>query len=174
MLNLMNAMQTINEKSKEIIKVIKMIEDIADQTNILSLNAAIEAARARESGHGFAVVADEVRMLAIQSSEAAKNSAVLIEEAVASVEAGSHISKITNPALQEVVTSADNVSDAIASIFKAAGHQSDAVTRISQELRCISDVVSSNNEVVRDSAAVSEKMSEQAAMLKKQVSTFRL
>lgn len=174
MLNLMNAMHIIDEKSKEIIKVIKTIEDIADQTNLLSLNAAIEAARAGEAGHGFAVVADEVRMLAIQSSEAAKNSAVLIEEAVASVETGSHISKITNSALQEVVTSADNVSDAIASIFEAAGHQSDAVAQISHELRCISDVVSSNNEVVRDSAAVSEKMSEQAAMLKKQVSTFRL
>lgn len=174
MLNLMRAMETIDEKSKEIIKVIKTIEDIASQTNILSLNAAIEAARAGESGKGFAVVADQVRTLAGQSAEAARNTAQLIGETVAAGESGSHISDVTNQALQEVVAGANHVSDAVVSIFEAADGQSSAVSRISQELQRISDVVQSNGDVVRDSAEVSERMSEQAAMLKNQVSKFRL
>ncbi|KAI4445712.1 hypothetical protein C823_000228 [Eubacterium plexicaudatum ASF492] len=174
MLNLMSAMQTIDEKSKEIIKVIKTIEDIASQTNILSLNAAVEAAWAGEAGKGFAVVADEVRMLAGQSAEAARNTAFLIRETVTAVETGSHISDLTNQALQEVVASAEHVSDAVSSIFEAADDQPGAVERISQELERISDVVRSNGDVVKDSAAVSEKMSEQAAMLKEQVSKFHV
>lgn len=174
MLNLMTAIQTIDEKSKEIIKVIKTIEDIASQTNILSLNAAIEAARAGEAGKGFAVVADEVRMLAGQSAEAARNTAFLINETVAAVEMGTHISDLTNQALQEVVASAEHVSEAVSSIFEAADDQSEAVERISQELERISDVVQSNGDVVKDSAEVSEKMSQQAAMLKEQVSKFRI
>jgi len=174
MLNLINAMQTINEKSKEIHNIIKTIEDIAHKTNILSLNAAIEAARAGETGKGFAVVADEVRMLAGQSAEAARNTAFLIGETVAAVETGSHISDLTNQALQEVVASAENVSNAVASIFKSADDQSSAIDQISHELERISDVAQSNSEVVKDSAAVSEKMSEQAAMLNAQVSKFQL
>lgn len=172
MLALMNAMRTIDEKSKEIIKVVKTIEDLASQTNILSLNASIEAARAGNSGKGFAVVADEVRMLASQSAEAARSTALLIGETVAAVETGSQISDVTNQALQEVVESARNVSDAVASIFEAADDQSHAVKQISLELQSISDVVQSNSNVVKDSAEVSEKMSEQAAMLKNQVSKF--
>lgn len=174
MLNLMDAMQTIDEKSKEIIKVVKTIEDIASQTNILSLNAAIEAARSGESGKGFAVVAEQVRTLAGQSAEAARSTAVLIEETVTAVETGSHISGITNQALQQVVASAKNVSEAVDSIFEAADGQSNALSRISQELKCISDVVQENSDAVKDSASVSEKMSEQAAMLKNQVSKFQL
>lgn len=173
MLELMSAMQTIDEKSKEIIKVVKSIEDIAAQTNILSLNAAIEASRAGELGRGFAIVAEEVRTLAGQSAEAARSTALLIGETVSAVEMGSHISNLTDQALQEVVASEQKVSDAVASIFEAANGQSDAVERISQELARISNVVQSNGDVVKDSAAVSEKMSEQAAMLKNQVSKFQ-
>lgn len=174
MLALMDAMRTIDEKSKEIIKVVKTIEDIASQTNILSLNAAIEAARAGMDGKGFAVVAEEVRMLAGQSAEAARSTAYLIGETVAAVETGSQISDMTNQALQEVVASAKNVSDAVSSIFEAADGQACAVGQISQELASISNVVQSNSDAVRDSAEVSEKMSEQAAMLKSQVSKFQL
>lgn len=174
MVELMSAMQTIDEKSKEIIKVVKTIEDIASQTNILSLNAAIEASRAGELGKGFAIVAEEVRMLAGQSAEAARSTALLIAETVSAVETGTHISSLTDQSLQDVVASAEKVSDAVASIFEAAGGQSCAVAMISKELTRISNVVQSNGDVVRDSAAVSEKMSEQAAMLKSQVSKFRL
>ncbi len=174
MLELTRAMNTINEKSSEIIKVIKTIEDIASQTNILSLNAAIEAQRAGEAGKGFAVVAGEVRSLAGKSAEAAKNTAFLIGETVTAVETGSHITGITNQALQEVALSAQKVSDAVVSIFEAADSQSHAVERISQELTTISNVVQSNSDVVKDSASVSEKMSQQAVMLKNQVSKFHV
>lgn len=113
-------------------------------------------------------------MLAGQSAEAARNTAFLIGETVAAVETGSHISDLTNQALQEVVASAENVSNAVASIFKSADDQSSAIDQISHELERISDVAQSNSEVVKDSAAVSEKMSEQAAMLNAQVSKFQL
>lgn len=174
MRNLVGAMQTIDEKSKEIIKVVKTIEDIASQTNILSLNAAIEAARSGEAGKGFAVVAEQVRTLAGQSAEAARSTAALIGDTVTAVETGTHISDITNKALQEVAESAKNVSKAVDSIFEAADGQSGALSRISQELKCISNVVQINSDAVKDSAAVSEKMSDQAAMLKSQVSKFQL
>ncbi len=174
MLDLVSAMETINDKSKEITHIVKTIEDIASQTNILSLNAAIEAARAGEAGKGFAVVAEEVRMLAGQSAEAAQNTTLLIRETIAAVETGNRISEITNQALQEVAASAQNVSDAVTSIFEATDGQTCAINQIAQELQCISNVVQSNSNAVKDSAAASEKMSEQAAMLKNQVSKFRL
>lgn len=174
MLELMEAMRTIDGKSKEIIKIIRTIEDIASQTSILSLNAAIEAARAGEAGKGFAVVADEVRMLAGKSAEAARGTALLIRETVEAVETGSYISDKTNTALQEVVSGEKKVSDAVAAIFEAADGQTSAVSQISQELECISKVAQENSDAVKGSAAVSEKMSGQAALLKEQVAKFRV
>ena len=113
-------------------------------------------------------------MLAGQSAEAAQNTTLLIRETIAAVETGNRISEITNQALQEVAASAQNVSDAVTSIFEATDGQTCAINQIAQELQCISNVVQSNSNAVKDSAAASEKMSEQAAMLKNQVSKFRL
>ena len=171
---LVEAMQMIDGKSKEIIKVIKTIDDIASQTKILSLNATIEASRAGIAGRGFAIVANEVKNLANKSAEAAKNTALLIESTVKAVEKGSHISKVTNQSLQEVVESAEKVSQSVSSIFETANDQSQAISRISQGLKQISNVVQANCDVVMDSAMASGELSEQASILNEQVVKFQL
>lgn len=171
---LVEAMKMVDEKSKEIIKVIKTIDDIASQTKILSLNATIEASRAGVAGRGFAIVANEVKNLATKSAEAAKNTALLIESTVKAVEKGSHISNITNQSLQEVVESAEKVSQSVSSIFETAQDQSQAVNRISQGLKQISNVVQENCDVIVDSAMASGELSEQANVLNQQVVKFQL
>lgn len=171
---LVEAMQMIDVKSKEIIKVIKTIDDIASQTKILSLNATIEASRAGIAGRGFAIVANEVKNLANKSAEAAKNTALLIESTVKAVEKGSHISNVTNQSLQEVVESAEKVSQSVSSIFETANDQSQAISRISQGLKQISNVVQANCDVVMDSAMASGELSEQASILNEQVVKFQL
>lgn len=177
---LTGSLQTIRSK---LTKVLKEISSVSNQVNTeaeqaLSRADAMSHGAAEqttgEAGKGFAVVADEVRILAGQSAEAARNTTALIREAVAAVETGTQISDLTNQALQEVVASAESVSDAVSSIFQSAGDQSSAIDQISQELERISNVVKSNGDVVRDSAAVSERMSEQAVMLRNQVSKFQL
>ncbi len=171
---LVEAMGTIDGKSKEIIKVIKTIDDIASQTKILSLNASIEASRAGIAGKGFAVVANEVKNLANKSAEAAKNTALLIESTVTAVEKGSHISNITSQSLQEVVESAEKVSQSVSSIFETTRDQSQTVNQISQGLKQISNVVQVNCDVVMDSAAASGDLAEQAGILNEQVVKFQL
>lgn len=177
---LTGSLQTIRSK---LTKVLKEISSVSNQVNteaeqVLSRADAMSHGAAEqttgEAGKGFAVVADEVRILAGQSAEAARNTTALIREAVAAVETGTQISDLTNQALQEVVASAESVSDTVSSIFQSAGDQSSAIDQISQELERISNVVKSNGDVVRDSAAVSERMSEQAVMLRNQVSKFQL
>ncbi len=171
---LVGAMKMIDGKSKEIIKVIKTIDDIAFQTKILSLNATIEASRAGVAGRGFAIVANEVKNLANKSAEAAKNTALLIESTVKAVEKGSHISNVTNQSLQEVVESAEKVSQSVSSIFQTARDQSQVVNRISQGLKQIANVVQANCDVVMDSAMASGELSEQASILNEQVVKFQL
>ena len=171
---LVGAMKMIDGKSKEIIKVIKTIDDIASQTKILSLNATIEASRAGVAGRGFAIVANEVKNLANKSAEAAKNTALLIESTVKAVEKGSHISNVTNQSLQEVVESAEKVSQSVSSIFQTARDQSQVVNRISQGLKQIANVVQANCDVVMDSAMASGELSEQASILNEQVVKFQL
>jgi len=174
MSELMEAMQAIDNKSKEISKVIKTIEDIAFQTNILALNAAVEAARAGSAGKGFAVVADEVRNLATKSQEAAKSTTVLIEETVKAVQSGSEYSVATDEALKNVVTDAEKVMESVSLISSATAEQSEAVNQIKSGIDQISSVVQTNSATAEQSAAASEELSGQANLLKDLVSTFTL
>lgn len=171
---LMDAMNEVRRKSDEIGKIIHTIESITVQTNILSLNAAIEAARAGVAGQGFAVVAEEVRSLADQSAKAAKESTVLIHDSMEAVENSVRIAQITAEDLNSVLRDAKTTSEAIAEIAEATTHEAAAIGQATQRLTDISSVVQTNSATSQESAAASAELSNQASVLKLLTSKFQL
>lgn len=174
MQEMIQAMQEINDSSNEIQKIIKTIENIAAQTNILALNASVEAARAGDAGKGFAVVAEEVRDLAAKSAEASKNTAELIEHSIEAVEKGTRIANETASQLVSVVSGAGEIVDATNRIADAAGTQADSVSLIKEQISQISKVVQTNSATAQESAATSQELSQQAGVLKEMMRLFRI
>ncbi len=170
----MQAMAQISQRSDQISGIIKTIDDIAFQTNILALNAAVEAARAGTAGKGFAVVADEVRNLAAKSAEAAKNTAVLIEETLQAVNMGNRMTQDTNRTMQEVSQRAEESTRYLAKIADAAKAQSASVLGIEQNVVQISDVINSNSANAEQTAAACQELTGQAEVLRRSIAMFRL
>ena len=168
------SMNEINGTAQQISNIIKTIDDIAFQTNILALNAAVEAARAGESGKGFAVVADEVRNLAGKSAEAAKDTTVLIENTVRSIQDGTKKADLAASSLQKLVKSSKQMNGKIREITLYSHKQSDSVSEIAQGLEQISSVVQKNSATAEESAATSEKLSEQAETMDTLLKQFTL
>lgn len=168
------SMNEINGTAQQISNIIKTIDDIAFQTNILALNAAVEAARAGESGKGFAVVADEVRNLAGKSAEAAKDTTVLIENTVRSIQDGTKKADLAASSLQKLVKSSKQMNSKIREITLYSHKQSDSVSEIAQGLEQISSVVQKNSVTAEESAATSEKLSEQAETMDTLLKQFTL
>ena len=174
MQKMIQAIGKISKKSEQIGNIIKTIEDIAFQTNILALNAAVEAARAGVAGKGFAVVADEVRNLAVKSSEASKDTTVLIQDTIDAVQEGTIIVNENAEMLLQVVENAREVVDIINKISEASMEQSGSIEQVTIGIDQISSVVQTNSATAEQSAAASEQLSSQAQMLKDLVGKFHL
>lgn len=174
MQEMISAMHEISDQSAQIRQIIKTIEDLAFQTNILALNASVESARAGEAGKGFAVVASEVRNLANKSTEASKHTSVLIEDTIKAVEKGTGIANTTAKSLNLVVDSTKKVVTTVEKIASAAEWQAGSIAQITQGIGQISSVVQANSATAEESAAASEELSGQAQMLKSLVGQFRL
>ncbi len=174
MKELMAAMERISETSQEIEKVIVEIENIASQTNLLSLNASIEAARAGEAGKGFAVVAEQIRMLAESSADSAETSKHLIEANRAEVVRGNEATQETEASLNKVMDELDHIISEVANIRTASDHQAVSVKQIEAGVKQISDVIQSNSAASEEASATSEELSAEADSLDALVGRFKL
>jgi methyl-accepting chemotaxis protein len=167
-------MGDIQDSSKKIADIIGVIDSIAFQTNILALNAAVEAARAGEQGRGFAVVATEVRNLAQRSATAAKEIKGLIAESVDKVEGGAKLVNQAGTAMDEVVTSFQQVASLVTEISGASREQSTGIEQVTQAVSQMDEVTQQNAALVEEAAAAAESLEEQARGLVQAVDSFKL
>lgn len=168
------SMDRIAEDSKQIGTIIATIENIAFQINILSLNAAVEAARAGAAGKGFAVVAEEISSLASKSDEAAKATKELIERSAATIKEGGRMMDKVSEALDRTGELAGNVTVRMEQVVDAVEKQTVAMEQVSTGVEQISAVVENNSATSQECAAASEELSSQSSMLMELISSFRL
>lgn len=169
-----DAMERISETSLKIGSVITEIEDIASQTNLLSLNASIEAARAGEAGRGFAVVADQIRTLAEQSAKAAVNTRTLIEGSIHEIEVGNEAAERTADVLAQVVEAIHAIAKTSKELSENSTQQAESMEQADAGISRISEVVQSNSATAEEASATSEELSAQATSMDELVGQFLL
>lgn len=173
MSDMVDEMNRITDTSREISTIIDAIEDIASQTNLLSLNASIEAARAGEAGRGFAVVADEIGKLALQCSKSANNTRQLIETAIQQTEKGNSIASKTAEALFAVSEGIDEIAEMVEQVKSNCEHQSAALKEVDRGMEEISSIVETNSASAEESSATSEELAAHADTLNALLADFQ-
>lgn len=171
---LMEAMTRISETSEKIGEIIAQIEDIASQTNLLSLNASIEAARAGEAGRGFAVVADQIRNLAEQSAKSAVDSKTLIEASIYEVGEGNKSAVKASESMQEVVEGMHAIAESAKTMKEKSYEQSISMEQADAAVTKIAEVVQSNSALAEETSATSEELNAQATSLNGMIDVFTL
>jgi methyl-accepting chemotaxis protein/methyl-accepting chemotaxis protein-1 (serine sensor receptor) len=166
-------MKDVSNSSAKIINIIRVIDEIAFQTNILALNAAVEAARAGEAGMGFAVVADEVRNLAQRSAQAAKDTALLIEDSTARSKEGAAKVEVMSAAVLTVAEDAAQVGAFVGDINRSSHEQRQGLGHVTSAMAGIEQRTHSAAASAEESAAAAEELSAQAASLRASVTALR-
>ena len=171
---LLTEMEHITEISKEIGNIITDIEDIASQTNLLSLNASIEAARAGEAGRGFAVVADQIGKLAADSAKSAVNTRDLIDKTLVEIEKGNTITRTTADAFNQIIADMESFAEIAQNTMEKANSQAESLEQIGQGIEQLSGVVQGNAASSEENTAISVNLAEGAAKMQDRVKIFKL
>ncbi len=174
MAQMRQAMDKIQESSQQVVSVIKAIEDIASQTNLLSLNASIEAARAGEAGKGFAVVAGEIGGLANQSADAVNTTSELINVSLSEIEKGNEIVNAVMTSLDDAVERVRVANGMIQETAQTADAQMKSIDQIRDGIEDISQVVQDNSAMAEETSATSEELAAQSVTLNELVQRFEL
>lgn len=168
------AITEINRSSKEIEKIIHIIDNIAFQTNILALNAAVEAAKAGSYGQGFAVVANEVRRLAVQATESANQTSIWIAASIQKVKQGLSIASDTAHSLEETSTVIEQINESMKYMKREVQQQTGTFSQISQGIGQISKVVQNNSAAAEKEAAASRQLFSHSNLLNQEISSILL
>ncbi len=169
-----NAMEEINSSAAEIKNIVKVIDDIAFQINLLALNANVEAARAGKYGRGFAVVADEVRTLAVNSAKAVQDTTSMVENALQKVSEGDAAAKSTTSALNGIISMIDELATATEGISHSSKEQASSISEITQGLGQIDEATQSNTATAEESSSAAHELASQAQDLREITAEFHL
>ncbi|OHE70034.1 MAG: hypothetical protein A2001_08945 [Treponema sp. GWC1_61_84] len=174
MKDLVSAMSDINKSAEEIKKIVKAIDDISFQINLLALNANVEAARAGKYGKGFAVVAEEVRNLAVRSAGSVKETTAMVDEAIANIGKGNALVDVTAKQLISIMDGAGKVAGLAEEVATASREQSQGLEQITTGLAQIDQVTQANTASAEQSASAAEELSSQSQQLKGMITRFKL